>query len=322
MTRASPAFASVTAEAPAGIGNLAVGFDILGQAMAAPHDRVTLQASQAPGLRIVEVTGLVTQLPTSPEKNSATAGVLRMFEDYQAGFGADVVLEKGINLGSGMGGSAASAVAGVTAAAALLGIDPGPDALLSYALDGEEAATGARHADNAASALLGGVVLVSVNRKGATVLRRLATPPEVFSVLVHPHLELETRRSRAVLPAHFARSAVVEQTGLLAGFVVACERGDLELLSNSLRDVLVEPHRAPLITGFDQVQAAALGNGALGCSISGGGPSVFAWCAGAGSARDVGEAMQRAFADAGIASDVWVSDVAAPGARVVSACAT
>ncbi len=316
-----PASNSVTAEAPAGIGNLAVGFDILGQALATPHDRVTLRVRPERGIEIVSVTGLVTELPGDPLKNCATAGIVRMFDDYQANFGVQVTLEKGISLGSGMGGSAASAVAGVTAAAALLGIEPGMPALLSYALDGEEAATGARHADNAASALLGGVALVSMS-EGVTTLRRLDTPRNVFSVIVHPHIELETRRARAVLPAQFARAAVTEQAGLLAGFLAACHDNDLALLARSLRDVLVEPHRAPLIPAFAEVKAAALERGALGCSISGGGPSMFAWCAGQGAAQSVGQAMQEAFGAAGVSSDAWVSEIDAPGARVISRCAT
>lgn len=312
----TPVLTRVTAEAPAGIGNLAVGFDILGQALAAPHDRVTITVRAQPGITITRVSGSVADLPRDPADNSATAGLLRILRDYSADFGLEVEIDKGIALGSGMGGSAASAVAATVAVNTLLGLDLGPPNLLGYALDGEEAATGSRHADNVASAITGGIVLVNESKDGH-VLTRLPGIEGIFSVLVHPHLELETRKARDALPAQFDRQKVIEQNAYLAGFVSACHSGDIELLRQCLRDILVEPHRADLIKGFDEVKHAAIESGALGCSISGGGPSVFAWCQGRKRAAMTGKAMQAAFQHAGVASDMWVSPVDAPGARVV-----
>ncbi|NNF52457.1 MAG: homoserine kinase [Gammaproteobacteria bacterium] len=305
----------VTAEAPAGIGNLAVGFDLLGQALAAPCDRVTLKVREGSGIEITDVTGVVRELPVDPRRNAATAGVVRMLDDQGAKSGLDVAIHKGIAMGSGMGGSAASAVAGVLAADALFGLALSTSRLLEYALDGEEAATGARHADNVASALCGGVTLVTHRQAGISV-QQLPVPPGIFSVLVHPHLVLETRASRAALPTDFPRDVVIRQSANLAGFVVACFNNDMALLRDCLRDVLIEPHRARLITGFDSVKAAALQEGALGCSVSGGGPSVFAWCDGEDGAQRAGKAMSKAFADAGIAADTFVSPASAPGARI------
>lgn len=311
-----PARETVTAAAPAGIGNLAVGFDVLGQALAEPIDTVTLRVSANAGVRISAVTGVVRDLPMDPERNAATAGIARMLREHDAGFGVDVEIEKGISIGSGMGGSAASAVAGVVAADALLGLALDKARLLSFALDGEQAATGARHADNVASALCGGIAMVS-RRGDDFALVSVPSPANVFSVLVHPHIVLETRASRAALPAQFTRSSVIEQHGYLAAFISACYRNDIEAIGDSLRDVLVEPYRAALIPGFKEVKAAALASGALGCSISGGGPSVFAWCHGQALAERAAAAMRSAFEAAGIAADSWISSVAAPPARII-----
>ena len=306
----------VSAEAPAGIGNLGVGFDLLGQALAAPCDRVSLRVRENPGLEIVAVSGVVSELPTDPLRNAATAGIARMLADHNVTLGVDVEICKGIAIGSGMGGSSASAVAGVVAANALLGLSLSKSCLLDYAMDGEEAATGARHADNVAAALFGGVTLVTRSGSGFSV-KQLPVPPGVVSVLVHPHLVLETRASRAALPKTFERDVVTEQTENLAGFIAACFENDLALLQASLRDVLIEPHRAGLITGFKKVKAAALAEGALGCSISGGGPSVFAWCKDETSARRIARAMRDAFAAEGVKADTWVSPCNAAGARIV-----
>lgn len=313
---AVPARTSATASAPAGIGNLAVGFDVLGQALAAPEDRVTVVASDPGEVVIENISGAVSTLPRDPARNAATAGIARMLAEHQAGFGLRISIEKGISLGSGMGGSAASAVAGVTAAAALLNERLTRGEVLDYALDGEEAATGARHADNVAAAICGGVTLVVPNGQGH-VMRRIDTPAGLYSVLVHPHLVIETRASRAALPAKMPLANVTRQLGFLAGFLTACSQGDIDLLRTCLRDEMIEPHREKLLPGFKSVQDAALDAGALGCSISGGGPSVFAWCHGQAVTLTVAEAMVTAFRQADIESEHWISPVDAPGARLL-----
>lgn len=312
----NPARPAATASAPAGIGNLAVGFDVLGQALAEPQDQVTVTASDAVGVVIEAIDGVISDLPADPVRNAATAGIVRMLAEHEAGFGVRVRINKGISIGSGMGGSAASAVAGVRAAAALLAKPISPTELLGYALDGEEAATGARHADNVAAAICGGVTLV-VPRGGGQVMQRLATPPGLYSVLVHPHLVIETRASRAALPDNVPLVDVTRQLGFLAGFLTACNSGDIEMLRACLRDELVEPHRAGLLPGFKSVQEAALDAGALGCSISGGGPSVFAWCHGQAVTLSVAEAMVSAFRQADVEADYWISPVETPPARLL-----
>jgi len=270
-------------------------------------------------VRLADVRGVVTTVPDDPTKNTATAGLLRLIEDRHLAFGFEVELDKGIPLGSGMGGSAASAAGSVFAASALLDTPLTDEELITYALVGEEVASGAAHADNIAPCLFGGLQLVT----GGTTPRitRLPCPSDVTCVLVNPAMRLDTRRAREVLRDDFDLGVVVEQLGHLAEFIHACHMSDLELLRHCVRDVLVEPRRAPLVPGFQAVRDAAMDLGALGCTISGAGPSVFAWCiASEVEPETVRDAMITAFADAGgLESTGYISPVDAPGARLVEA---
>jgi homoserine kinase len=303
-----------TAFAPASVSNLAVGFDILGHPIAAAGDRVTVRRVETPGIRIVRVGGVAGPLPTDPAANTATAGLLRLLRDHAPELGIEVTIEKGIPLGSGIGGSAASAVAAALAANALLPAPLPVDALFPYALAGEAIASGAVHGDNVAPSLLGGLLLVRSAEPADVV--RLPAPPSLRCVVVLPALRLDTRTARAVLPAAVPMRDLVHQTANLAGVVAGCCTGDVALIARSLRDVVAEPHRAPLIPGFAGVQSAAMEAGALGCSISGAGPSIFAWCDGDDAAQAARAAMVAAFTRAGVESRGWISPVDGPGARL------
>lgn len=301
-----------TAYAPASVGNVGVGFDLLGHAICGAGDRVSVQRVASPGVRVCAITGCVTDLPLAPERNTAARALQAMIAALQLDFGFDIRIDKGIALGSGMGGSAASAVAAVVAANALLP-EPLPlTALYPFALAGEAVASGSAHGDNIGPALLGGLVLAS-----RTELLPLPVPAAWHAALVHPHFVLETRRSRAVLSGHFQLSEFVAQSTYLALFLTGCQRGDAALVRAGLHDVLIEPRRAALIPGFAEVKATALAAGALGASISGGGPSVFAWFTERAAAERASAAMQRAFADAGIGATGYVSAIASPGAEVL-----
>ena len=300
-----------TAFAPASTSNLAVGFDILGHPVGPMGDRVTAVRRAEPGVVIAGVTG---SIPTDPALNTATVAVLRMLEDVRPGFGLEVHVEKGIPLGSGVGGSAASAVAGVVAANALLPEPLPPLELFRYALLGEAVASGAVHGDNVAPSLFGGLVLVRSAEPADVV--PLPVPPSLRCVIALPRLRLDTKTARAVLPATFPLRTVIEQTANLAGVMAGLCTGDLALVARSMRDVLVEPHRAALIPGFAEVRDAGLAAGALGCSISGAGPALFAWCDGDATAESVRAAMVGAFAAHGVPAEGWVSPVGGPGARV------
>jgi homoserine kinase len=310
---------SATALAPATVGNAAVGFDILGFAVDAVADRVTVRRIETPTVRIDTIEGVTTDVPAAAEQNTATIGLLQLIGDLDLSHGFEVDLHKGIPLGSGMGGSAASAVAGIVAAAELIEPELSRETLLDYALMGEAVASGARHGDNVAPCLFGGLALVrSVDSPDVV---DIPVPDSIRCVLVHPHLEIETKRARSVVPNAFPLSNYVEQSTRLASFIAGCHQNDLELIGDSLEDVLIEPHRAILVPGFSKVKAAALDAGALGCSLSGAGPSLFAWCDSEDRAETVEMAMLGAFADAGIEADAWISPIEARGARIVESYA-
>jgi len=306
--------AAATAFAPATVGNVAVGFDILGHAFGVIGDRVGAVRTGESGVRIRAATGVAGELPLEAARNTAGQAVLSLLEAASPPFGVELTIDKGIPLGSGLGGSAASAVAAVVAANALLE-QPLPQVeLLGHAISGEAVASGARHADNVAPALLGGLVLtVGIDRPR---VKRIPVPPSVRCVLLHPRMFLSTEHARGILTRHVDLSDVVWQMANLGGFLAGCYTNDLALIREAFEDVIVEPQRAALIPGFAAAKQAALAAGALGCSISGAGPSVFAWCesAAAASARD---AMLRAFADAGLACDHWIAPVGGDGARLV-----
>lgn len=302
-----------SAVAPPSVGNAAVGFDVLGHALDGHGDRATVTRTGS-GVRVTAIRGTDVRLPLEAERNTAGRALLALLAHCPAGTGFDVEIDKGIALGSGMGGSASSAVAAVVAANATLDTPVGVDALYACAMQGEAAATGSAHGDNVAPALLGGLVIAPA--EGLPV--RLPVPAWLHAAVVRPHFPLETRTSRAVLAAPYALHDFVVQSEGLALVLAGCLQGDASLIRRGFRDVLVEPRRAPLIAGFAGVKAAALESGALGASISGGGPSVFAWFDSRSAAERGAAAMADAFARAGHGSDRLVSPVGAAGARVLA----
>jgi homoserine kinase len=305
----------IKAFAPASIGNLGVGFDIFGMAIERPGDEVIARKSDTPGLRITRITGANGNLPYAVEQNTAGVAALRLLEHLgETGRGIELEIHKKMPLGSGLGSSAASAVAAVMAVSELLRSGLSKRDLLPFACAGEQVASGGFHADNVAPSLLGGIILI---RDNATLdVHRLHVPRGLYATVVYPHLQVLTREARAILKADVPLADYVRQSANVAGFVVGCYTGDVPLIGRSLRDDIIEPQRAGLITGFYDVQAAALGEGVLGCSISGSGPSVFALSANSLIAENSGQAMQRAFAKHGIESAVFISPVNQEGAVI------
>jgi homoserine kinase len=308
--------AEVTVFAPASMGNVAVGYDVLGSALGGPGDRVTVRRLEEPVVRVGSITGRVTDLPTSPTDNTATKALLDLREERGIDVGFEVSLEKGIPLGSGLGGSAASAVGAVVAAAEVLPGEWTADDLLPHALAGEAVASGAIHPDNVAPCLYGGLVLTREVEPPDVV--RVPVPDSIRCVLVHPARVINTRDARACLPDEIPLSESVRQTAHLGAFVAGCYRNDLALIGRALRDLIVEPHRASLVPGFSDVQAAAMEAGALGCSLSGAGPTLFAWCDGADAAATVRDAMTTAFERHDVPTEAWISTIPEQGARVVA----
>lgn len=297
--------------APACVGNVGVGFDVLGHTVLGPCDRARVRRIAEPVVRIAGVEGLPMSLPLEAGRNTAGAALLSLRSALALEYGFELVLEKGIPLGSGMAGSAASCVAALVAANALLDEPLSAQELLPHAIAGERLASGGPSGDNVGPMLLGGLVLAAQGR-----LVRLHVPDAWHCVLVHPDQVLETRAARAAVPTQCALADVVVQTGNLALLLAGCARGDASLVRAGLRDVLVEPWRAPLVPGFSAVQSAALAAGALGCTLSGAGPSVFAWFESRAQAEATVPKMQAGFAAAGFASQALVSPIAGPAAAI------
>ena len=298
--------------APASVGNVGVGFDILGHAIEGVGDTVTVRRIDEPGVRIHAIRGTTVDLPLGAEDNTAGAALIALRAALDLPFGFEVEIDKGIALGSGMGGSAASCVAALVAANALFPQPLSREALYPFALTGEAVASGGRHGDNLGPMLLGGLVLSTADR-----LVPVPVPAAWHSLLVHPDAVLETRRARAALQGHYALGEFVAQSANLALVLSGCYTADAGLVRAGLRDVLVEPRRAGLIAGFAAARDAALAAGAMGASISGAGPSVFAWFEQRQAAFAAQSAVQQAFADAGFDSQGWVSPLNAPAARLL-----
>jgi homoserine kinase len=305
----------VVAFAPGSVANVAIGFDILGFSVDALGDRVTVWRSDKPGVRIRAIRGVVDDLPLEPEKNTAGQALLAMVRENKLPFGIEMEIDKGIPLASGLGGSAASAVAAVVAANALLDKPLNKIELLQLAMQGEAVASGSRHADNISPSLFGGLVLtVGIDQPR---VKQIPIPEEIFAVIVHPHMFVSTKQARAILSGTVNLSDFVWQTANLAGFISGCYTNDLDLIKASLEDVVIEKQRQLLIPGFSDIRASAMSSGALGCSISGAGPTLFALCM-KDDARAVCDAMIAAFARYKLEVDHWIVSVRSRGAHVVS----
>ncbi len=302
--------------APATASNLGPGFDVLGLALDRPGDLVEAERRDQPGAEIVAVTG-ADSLSTDPGENVvgiAAAAALERLDD--TGAGVRLWLHKQMPLGSGLGSSAASSVAGAVAVNALFGSALSADDLVACALRGEAAASGTAHADNVAPCVMGGIVLI--RSSDPLDLIRLPVPDALRVVLVHPHAEVLTAEARRlVAERRFSIGQAVANLGNVAALVAALHQGDLAMLGRSISDALVEPIRAPLVPAFAEVKEAALDAGALGCSISGSGPSVLAFADSDAAADTVATSMEKAFADAGVTCDRYVGPVNRDGARVV-----
>jgi aspartate kinase len=303
--------------APGSCSNLGAGFDLLGLALAGCGDTVTARRVPRPGVRLAGIRGDGGGLTLDAAANSAgvaAAAVLRAAGLDPREIGVELELEKGTPIASGLGSSAASAAAAAAAVNALLGAPLAPLELVGVCLEAETAVSG-RHADNAAAAVLGGLVLVRSLEPLEVV--RLPVPRGLWIALATPDFPLPTRQSRAALPACVSLAERVAAAADVGAFVAACHAGDLGLLARAVRDDEVARARTALIPGGDAALGAARRSGALAASVAGAGPSLFAFAHSAAAARRAGDAMAAAFAAAGLRAAVRVSPGDCPGARAV-----
>ena len=307
---------SVKAFAPATVANVSCGFDIFGFAIQEPGDTVELFKRDEPGIVITDITGDEGRLPRQAGKNSVTVVMLALLKHLGiSDLGCEVVLRKNMPLGSGMGSSAASAVAGVVAMNELLGNPLSRKELLPFAMEGERIASGSAHADNVGPSLLGGFVVI--RSYNPLDIFTIPVPDDLYCTLVHPDIEINTKDARFILRNEVSLKNTIAQMGNVAGLVAGLMKADYDLISRSMVDVIIEPVRSILIPEFKEVKQAAISNGALGCSISGAGPSMFALSRGMENAQNAGKAMQERFASAGIESAVHVSGINQGGAVVL-----
>ena len=307
-----PSETVVTVYAPGSVSNLGPGFDCLGIAFTGRGDRVTIRRSDAPGVRVLSVSD--PRIPTDADRNTAANAAATVLASTGGDAGLELTIEKGLPLSAGMGGSAASAVAGAVAADAILGTRLRRMDLMAAALEGEAVVSG-RHPDNVAPSLIGGAVLiVNLEPKYVTSLH---IHPDLGLALVTPAYTVETSKARAVLPPQVARDDAVGQAARLAGLVTGLERGDGDLIGPSMIDAIAEPARAGLYPGYAEARDAGLQAGALGIAVSGAGPTVVAIVKLAESNR-VGAAMVAAYERRGIPATAHAAEVEALGARVVS----
>ena len=307
--------ATVTAFAPATVANVAAGFDVLGFAVSDVGDHVRLVRDETiEGVVIDGLRGVVTQLPTDPARNTASVAARSLFDAQGERGGFRLSIDKGIALGSGMGGSAASAVAAVVAANRMLERPLDNEALLEHAVAGEAVASGAPHADNAAPCLFGGLTAV-VSQDPLRVIP-IPVPQGLIYMLVRPELRLDTREARAALPTTVPLATQVEQAQRLTGLLAGCFRGDPGLIRGGLVDLIATPARARLIPGYDAARAAALASGALGFGIAGAGPSVFAWIDSDRPLAAIERGIRAAFSERGLASQAWSGAIGQRGAEV------
>ena len=294
--------------APATVANVACGFDIFGFAVNHPGDEVVLVKKDSPGIEIIEITGDEGRLPKDVSKNTAGIAIQKFLEFIgkpEQGF--SLSLHKDMPLGSGLGSSAASAVAGVFAVNELMGRPLAQKDLLPFAMEGERVACGSAHADNVGPSLLGGFVIIRSYEPLDII--QIPTPTDLFASIVHPQIEVNTKDARGILNKEIYLSTAITQMGNVAGLVAGLLLPDYELIGRSLVDVIIEPSRAILIPAFKEVKLAALQAGALGCSISGSGPSLFALSKGEEVAQKVAKSMAAEFANVGIGSETYVSQI-------------
>ncbi len=306
---------SVKVFAPASISNIGPGFDIMGFAINEPGDEIILKRNDSNEIRITAITGDEGKLPLDPVKNTATVAMQALLDKLGLKVGVDVQINKKMGLGSGLGSSAASAVAGVYALNLLLETNLSKDELLAPALAGEAVASKAIHADNVAPCLYGGFILI--RGYDPIDIIEITTPKNLFCSVIYPDIEIKTCEARAILPKDVSLKDTITQCGNASGLIAGLMSNDLDLIGRSLNDVIVEPVRANLIKGYSEIKESALSAGAIGCSISGSGPSIFALSDSIEKGMQINEAMKKAAEKNGLTSQIYLSPINSVGPREI-----
>jgi len=307
---------TIKAFAPATVANVCCGFDVLGFAVDFPGDEVVLKLNNSKEVTISKIVGDGGRLPLEATRNTAGVAVQSFLQSLGVDQGVEIELYKKLPLGSGMGSSAASGVAALVAINELMGNVKSREELVPFAMEAERIACGSAHADNVAPSLMGGFVLIRDYNPLDVV--KVKVNLDLYCTLVHPHIEVKTSDSRRVLRSSISLRDAITQSGNIAGLMVGLAQADPLLISRSLKDVIAEPIRAAFIPGFEQVKLRAIEAGALGCGISGSGPTLFALSSTHEASLEVGEAMQLEFLKSHLKSDIYVSKINPEGAKILS----
>ncbi len=298
---------------PATVANVACGFDVLGFCLDTIGDEMVIRKTLERGIKITKIEGY--NLPFEAEKNVAGVSALAMYNDLQPDCGFEIEIYKNIKPGSGIGSSSASAAGSVYGINELLGRPLDKTKLTYYAMKGEALASQCEHADNLAPAIFGGFTLV----KSACPLQilELPTPPDLYATLIHPQIEIKTSESRAILPKEIPLQNAIAQWANVGSLVHGLHTSDYKLIKESLNDVVIEPYRKQLIPHFDDVKTAVLEAGALGCAISGSGPSIFTLSKGKVTAKASEKAMRKVYSKTDIQFETYVSKINTEGIKTL-----
>lgn len=301
--------------APASVGNACVGFDVLGFAVERPGDEIILKTKEEKGVVIKEITGDQGKLSLDPTKNTATIPIQAFLDEQHIDTGVEVILNKKMPFGSGLGSSAASAVAGAYAVNALFDSPCSREEVLKYAMEGEFLASGAHHADNVAPCLYGGLTLIRSNEPFDVI--NIPVPEELYVTLIYPEVEIKTSEARSILPYEVPVKTAAKQWANLGAFVTGMLTKDFDLISRSMHDYIAEPYRAKLIPEFAELKKKALASGALGFSISGSGPTMFSFCQGREKAEICGQALSDHYSAKSIKHQTFVSQINTQGPLII-----
>lgn len=299
---------------PATVANVSCGFDVLGFCLDSIGDEMVIRKVDKKGILITKIEGY--DLPFETVKNVAGVSALALIEQAKPDFGFEIEIYKHIKPGSGIGSSSASASGSVYAINELLGKPFNKTQLTYFAMQGEKLASQSEHADNVAPGIFGGFTLVK-SIQPLEVLE-IPTPKDLFATIIHPQIEIKTVESRAILPKEIPMQDAIKQWANVGSLIHALHISDYELISRSLQDVIVEPHRSKLIPHYNNVKAATLQAEALGCGISGSGPSIFALSKGIETAKKVESAMKKVYSETNIIFETYVSKINVDGIKVLT----
>jgi homoserine kinase len=298
---------------PATVANVSCGFDVLGFCLDTIGDEMVIRKTDKKGIFITKIEGY--NLPFEAKKNVAGVSALALYNDAKPDFGFEIEIYKKIKPGSGIGSSSASAAGSVFAMNELLGKPYNKTQLINFAMKGEALASGCEHADNIAPGIFGGFTLVK-SLSPLEVLQ-LPTPDDLYVTIIHPQIEVKTSEARAILPKVVPMKDAITQWANVGSLVHALHINDYELIRRSLEDVIVEPYRSQLIPHFSEVKQATLKAGALGCGISGSGPSIYALSKGIKTTKEVEDVMKIVYSKTNIRFITYVSKINVHGMKII-----